>query len=73
LRAQVTTRSPMGAILYETCRLLVDSGWVRILGASSARMKRSLTDWNGSPFPELWDKPAPPSLIVIADDVIGGP
>ncbi len=30
---QVTTRSPMGAIALETGGLLVDSGWLRILGS----------------------------------------
>lgn len=72
LAAQITTRSPMGAILYETGGLIVDSGWLRILGAKSARLKRSLPEWNRELFPELWDKPTPPPLIVIADDVIGG-
>lgn len=72
LSAQVTTRSPMGAILYETGGLLVDSGWLRILGAKSNRMKRSLAEWNRSLFPELWEKPTPPPLIIVADDVIGG-
>ena len=72
LSAQVTTRSPMGALLYETGGLLVDSGWLRILGAKSDRMHRSLSDWNKALFPHLWDQPTPPPLIVVADDVIGG-
>ena len=28
---QVTTRSPMGAIIHETGGILVDNGWIRIL------------------------------------------
>ena len=30
---QVTTRSPMGAIVYSSGGLLVDGGWIRILGS----------------------------------------
>ncbi|MEM7344538.1 MAG: DUF2625 family protein, partial [Chloroflexota bacterium] len=32
-QAQVTTRSPMGAIIYETGGVLIDGGWIRILGS----------------------------------------
>jgi hypothetical protein len=34
---QVTTRSPLGAVALETGGLLVDHGWVRILGAGGKR------------------------------------
>ena len=30
--SQVTTRSSMGAIIYETGGILVDHGWLRFLG-----------------------------------------
>ena len=43
---QVTTRSPLGAILYETGGLLVDGGWLRVLGSGSPLLSRSLMDWN---------------------------
>jgi hypothetical protein len=39
-RTQVTTRSPMGAIIYETGGILVDNGWIRILGSGSENEKR---------------------------------
>jgi hypothetical protein len=29
-QTQVTTRSPMGAIVYETGGLLIDGGWLRV-------------------------------------------
>ena len=35
LNAQVTTRSPMGAVIYETGGILIDNGWLRILGSGS--------------------------------------
>lgn len=30
---QVTTRSPMGSVVYETGGILIDGGWLRILGS----------------------------------------
>lgn len=70
VHTQVTTRSLMGAIVYETGGLLVDNGWIRILGSGSERMKRSLPSWNlGKTFQKYGE--APPYLLV-ADDAIGG-
>lgn len=70
INTQVTTRSPMGAIIYETGGLLIDNGWIRILGSGSDRMKRSLPEWNkGKTFTHYGE--APPFLLV-ADDAIGG-
>ena len=40
---QVTTRSTMGAIVYETGGLLIDHGWLRILGSGHDRLPRSRT------------------------------
>ena len=67
---QVTTRSPMGAIIYETGGILVDHGWIRILGSGCDRLPRSLPEWNkGRTFDEYGDS-AP--YLLVADDVIGG-
>ncbi|MBT9392049.1 DUF2625 domain-containing protein [Hymenobacter sp. NST-14] len=63
LAAQVTTRSPMGAILYETGGLLIDGGWLRVLGSGSPRLNRTLMDWN---------KGKPAGMLLVADDVLGG-
>lgn len=63
LAAQVTTRSPLGAIVYETGGLLIDEGWLRVLGSGSPALNRTLMGWNK-------DKPA--GLLLIADDVLGG-
>jgi len=69
-QAQVTTRSPMGAIVYETGGILIDHGWIRILGSGCKSLDRSLMDWNKS---KSFNKPGEqPSFILIADDVIGG-
>jgi hypothetical protein len=66
---QVTTRSPMGAIALASGGILVDHGWLRILGGGCARMTGSLASWNG-----LDGKPRdePPPFLIVAHDVIGG-
>jgi hypothetical protein len=67
---QVTTRSPMGAIIYNTGGILVDNGWIRILGSGNKKLKRSLPDWNkGKSFKNFGEKPA---YVLIADDAVGG-
>jgi len=63
LAAQVTTRSPMGAILYETGGLLIDGDWLRVLGSGSPRLNRTLMGWSEG-------KPA--GMLLVADDVLGG-
>ena len=68
--SQVTTRSPMGAIIYESGGLLVDHGWIRILGAGHPRLPRSLSNWNfGRSYHVSGERPA---FVLVADDVVGG-
>lgn len=67
---QVTTRSPMGAIVYMTGGLLVNNGWIRILGSGNPKLIRKLPDWNkGKTFNEYGQIP---QYLLIADDAIGG-
>ncbi|TGE09436.1 DUF2625 domain-containing protein [Hymenobacter fodinae] len=63
LAAQVTTRSPIGAIIYETGGILIDNGWLRVLGSGSFQMNRTLMGWNQG-------KPA--GMLLVADDILGG-
>jgi len=44
---QVTTHSTLGALAWETGGILLDHGWLRILGAASDRMQDGLLAWNG--------------------------
>ncbi|GGK61746.1 DUF2625 domain-containing protein [Rufibacter glacialis] len=68
--AQVTTRSPMGAVVYETGGILVDDGWIRILGSGSPRLPRRLMQWNkGKSYLQEGQQP---SFLLIADDALGG-
>ena len=69
-KTQVTTSSPMGAIIYETGGLLIDNGWIRILGSGSEKLTRNIAEWNlGKSFNEFGQ--SVPYLLV-ADDAIGG-
>ena len=69
-KTQVTTRSPMGAIIYSTGGLLIDNGWIRIIGSGHDKLKRTVPDWNkGKSFREFGEQP---KFLLIADDAIGG-
>jgi hypothetical protein len=69
-KTQVTTRSTMGAVVYMTGGLLIDDGWIRILGSGNSKLNRALPDWNkGKSFKEFGE---PPSFLLVADDAIGG-
>lgn len=69
LDLQVSTHSTLGAIAYETGGILVDHGWMRILGSGHPRLPRSVTEWNQAVWGE--DETDYP-FYLIADDAIGG-
>jgi len=63
---QMSTRSTLGAIAHETGGVLVDQGFLRMLGSGSPRLSRQLIAWNaelGIPLD---------AYIIVADDVVGG-
>ena len=41
LGLQVTTRSPLGAMAHDTGGLLVDGGWLRMLGSGHPQLTRT--------------------------------
>lgn len=63
LGLQVTTRSPMGAIAHETGGLLIDDGWLRVLGSGHPRLSRDLVEWN---------RGRADGFLLVADDAVGG-
>ena len=69
-KTQITTRSPMGAIIYKTGGILIDNGWIRILGSGNEKLNRTLPDWNFGKTITEFGKPTP--YLLIADDAIGG-
>lgn len=69
-QTQVTTHSPMGAIIFLTGGILIDNGWIRILGSGNSKLNRSLPVWNkGKSFKEFGEQP---KFLLVADDVVGG-
>jgi hypothetical protein len=62
-RTQVTTRSPMGAVVYETGGILIDEGWLRLLGSGHPRLTRTLPQWNEG---------RSAGFFLVADDAVGG-
>lgn len=70
-RTQVTTKSTMGAIIYESGGILIDHGWLRILGSGNPKLDRDLPNWNfGKSYTKSFEEQ--PSFLLIADDVVGG-
>ncbi|GCE19059.1 DUF2625 domain-containing protein [Dictyobacter kobayashii] len=70
LQLQVTTRSPMGAIAWETGGILIDHGWLRFLGSGHARMQGDLSSWNT--VGALSEDYIINGGLLIAHDVVGG-
>lgn len=60
---QITTRSSLGAIAYETGGILIDNGWIRFLGSGNEKLKRNIVDWNS-------DRSS--GFLLVADDIVGG-
>lgn len=63
MNLQVTPRSVLGSIAYETGGVLVDGGWLRLLGSGHPRLTRSLVAWNAG---------RAQGFLLVADDVAGG-
>jgi hypothetical protein len=60
----------MGAIIYETGGLLIDFGWLRILGSGHPRLPRTLPGWNLGRTIDVAGRTL--AFLLIADDVLGG-
>lgn len=61
---QVSTRSTLGAVVYETGGILINHGWLRILGSGHSDLPRSIPSWN--------QQCGMNQALLVADDVIGG-
>ncbi|MDR2222332.1 MAG: DUF2625 domain-containing protein [Flavobacteriaceae bacterium] len=74
LHLQVTTRSPLGAIAHQTGGILIDSGWVRILGGGFENQRNtfpSLLEWNTNKTVNS-NNEAIEGYLIVAIDVLGG-
>jgi len=63
VQTQVTTRSTMGAIAYETGGILIDGGWLRFPGSGHPKLARTLPGWNQG---------RSSGFYLVADDAAGG-
>jgi hypothetical protein len=63
LAVQVTTHSTLGALAYDTGGLLIDDGWLRLLGSGHPRLTRTLSGWNAG---------RAHGYYLIGDDAAGG-
>ncbi|MFC3771796.1 DUF2625 family protein [Paenibacillus sp. GCM10012303] len=59
---QLSNRSYLGAIALETGGLLIDGGWLKILGAGNSSISGSLITWN-NPIGDA---------LIVAYDLVGG-
>ena len=62
LALQITVRSPLGALVHGSGGLMIDHGWLRLLGSGCARLPRTVPGWNEGRS----------GLLLVADDVVGG-
>ncbi|TBO39564.1 DUF2625 domain-containing protein [Pedobacter kyonggii] len=68
--SQMTTYATLGSVIYNTGGILVDNGWIRILGSGSERLSRNVAEWNkGKTIKEYGDNIP---YLLIADDAVGG-
>jgi hypothetical protein len=68
-QTQISTDNPLGGVIYNTGGILIEGGWVRILGSGCDRMNRGIGTWNKG---KSYSKNGNPAMMLIADDVIGG-
>lgn len=66
---QVTTRSPLGALAYSCGGILVEHGWVRILGGGHEDLP-SIPEATGLGEPTVGSRPVP--YVIVGYDVLGG-
>lgn len=67
---QLPTRSPLGAMIYETGGVLIDYGWLRLLGSGNEKLPRGVFEWNfGKTFEASGEQPP---YLLVADDILGG-
>ena len=68
--AQVSTYATLGSVIYNTGGIMVDNGWIRILGSGSERLSRDIASWNKEKTIKEYGDKIP--YLLVADDAIGG-
>jgi Protein of unknown function DUF2625 len=70
IEAQLPANTFLGSIIYESGGILVDKGWIRILGSGCTRLNRSVPSWNKGKTTA--STKIPYTFMLVADDVLGG-
>lgn len=70
IQSQLNTGTMLGAVIYNCGGILIDEGWIRILGSGSGRLPRSVPDWNAGKIAAMRNDEA--FYVLVADDVLGG-
>jgi len=66
----IPREGPLGQVVQGTGGLLIDWGWLRILGSGNVRMRGDLASWNGLGSQPTF--PGIPGATLVAHDVLGG-
>lgn len=69
LQLQVTNKSTMGAIALECGGLLIDKGWLKILGSGNEKISGNLLSWNNLDGKKI--KFSLGAAMIIAYDIVG--
>jgi hypothetical protein len=70
LQSQMNTGTNLGSIIYYSGGILIDGGWLRILGSGSNKLPRSMPEWNAGKISAMRNADA--FFLLVADDVMGG-
>jgi hypothetical protein len=70
LQSQFPTNTKLGSIIYYSGGILIDGGWIRILGSGSKKLPRSVPEWNAGKISAMRNEEM--FYLLVADDVMGG-
>jgi hypothetical protein len=69
IKLQLSTNSVLGSIVYNTSGILINNGWIRLLGSGEIGV-RSIIDWNE--ITSIGECNKIKNALLVADDVMGG-
>ncbi|CAN5691860.1 DUF2625 domain-containing protein [soil metagenome] len=70
LESQLSTGTLLGSIIYNCGGMIVDDGWIRILGSGNQQLSRSVPEWNRGKLAATRNEES--FYLLVADDVLGG-
>jgi len=70
VESQLSTNTFLGSVIYESGGILVDNGWIRIIGSGSSKLNRNVPGWNKGKTSTT--NKVPYTFMLVADDVLGG-